>query len=841
MTFSSTTTGKSGQLLSIIPVIVFETRINIKKNKFILNYINSAGAELLGLDPADIDQTGLSIENFIGLFHPGDLKELKRRIALSTRSVGRFHEQYRLLLPETGVCWLDVVADPEVGENGWLTWRGVATDITARKQTEETYRRGQERLALATRAAGVGLWEYDFATDIYLLDARMQELLHVDELGLERGRAPNAFRISPERWALLVHSDDIPTLLRERERALSEGGTLSYAFRVSSPSGGERHLTSIIQIFRGADGSAERLVGTCVDITEQKAKEQGLVNLNQRFELAAQAGGIGVWDFDLETGRCFWDARMYELYGIEPNQFDCTMEGWKALLKLENPAETAREWDHTLTTGGVLDAEFEIDRRGAAPRYARGLARMIRDADGTPKRIVGINLDITERWALQRELEYMATHDALTGLPNRLSFERRLQEACDQARDELHEHVLCFMDLDRFKIVNDSAGHAAGDAFLRLVGNLIQSGRRIGDFTARLGGDEFALLLIDCSLARAEHIAREMIDAIRKIRLPWDGKVYDIGASIGVTAIAGKSPNPVELMSQADVACYAAKSAGRNQVMVYGGRNGVAERHHREILVASGIRRAIEADRLELYAQEILTLNGTASAMRNVEVLLRMRDASGRILRPGSFIPAAERYDLMGNLDRWVIEKALMGRGERLAGVGNLAVSINLSANSLNDPLFWPFLSQMLQLSRLPPERVNFEITETALINNLETARTFMSAVRTAGYALILDDFGTGLSSFNYLKQFPVDGLKIDGSFISQLKNSPVDRVIVESINEIAHKLGIRTIAEFVEDDETLDIVRAIGIDQAQGYAIGRPIPLDQMIEGYTAQRVGLL
>ena len=195
----------------------------------------------------------------------------------------------------------------------------------------------------------------------------------------------------------------------------------------------------------------------------------------------------------------------------------------------------------------------------------------------------------------------------------------------------------------------------------------------------------------------------------------------------------------------------------------------------------------------------------------------------------------------MGNLDRWVIEKALMGRGERLAGIGNLAISINLSANSLNDPLFWPFLSQMLQLSRLPPERVNFEITETALINNLDSARSFMSAVRTAGYALILDDFGTGLSSFNYLKQFPVDGLKIDGSFISQLKKSPVDRVIVESINEIAHKLGVRTIAEFVEDDDTLDIVRAIGIDQAQGYAIGRPVPLDQMIEDYAAQRVALI
>ncbi|MDB5394153.1 MAG: hypothetical protein JWM91_1659 [Rhodospirillales bacterium] len=710
----------------MIPAVVFQTRINLTENEFVVNYVNQAVVTLFGLDasaggPALFSPALFSIDDFMALIQPDDLKSLGERFAERTWALGQYHEQCRLLLPGTGVRWLDIIADPEAQPEGWVVWRGVITDITAVKQAEEALRLGQER-----------------------------------------------------------------------------------------------------------------------------------------FELAVQTGGIGVWDMDLATQKCVWDARMYEFYGVDPDSFDISGAAWRMLLHLEDPDQTCGEWDAILSSGAVLDCEFQINRPNGSPRYMRGLARLIRGPDGVPRRAVGINLDITERWELHHKLEHMAAHDALTGLPNRVTFEQKLEEACDQAHREDREHVLCFMDLDRFKILNDSAGHAAGDAFLRQVGNLIQSsigdharGRYQGqgqrgqepheqDFTARLGGDEFALLLYDCSTARAEYRARELIDAIRAIRLSWEGKVYDIGGSIGLTAITGKSPSPVELMSQADVACYAAKAAGRNQVLLYGGRNGAAERHHREILVASGIRRAIEAGQLELFAQEILTLDGAKFARsslggRHVEILLRMKDAYGRMLRPGSFIPAAERYDLMGNLDRWVLENALIVYGEALAAIGDLSISINLSANSLNDPLFWPFLSETLKASRLPPQRVNFEITETAMINNLDSARNFMSVVRGAGHGLILDDFGTGLSSFNYLKQFPIDGLKIDGSFIRPMKGSPVDRVIVESINEIAHKLGIWTVAEFVENAETLQIVRAIGIDQAQGYAIGRPVPLDTMIGQQTA------
>jgi diguanylate cyclase (GGDEF)-like protein len=714
MTPSPDSEWNSDQLLSIVPAIVFESRLNFREGKFTLGYINPGVIKLLGLGSETFDLSKFSFEEFMRIVHPDDLARLNSAIADATAKVGRFHEQCRLFIPDGGLRWLDIVADPEPHPDGWMFWRGVATDITPLKEAEEQSRRGQERLTLATRAAGVGIWEFDFATGEHRFDERMRELLQVDELGFTRGDGEGRYRITPENWETLIDPVDLPRLRRDRECALAEGSTVNFTFRTRPPSGKERYVTAVLQLFRKPDGSPDRTVGTA--------------------------------------------------------------------------------------------------------------------------------MDVTELMTLQKELEHMAAHDALTGLPNRMAFEARLQQACDQARAEQRDHALCFIDLDRFKIVNDTAGHAAGDAFLRLIGDLLRKTGKDKYFTARLGGDEFALLLYDCSLGRAEHIARDLIDAVLAIRLSWNHKIYDIGASIGVTAITVRSPQPVDLMSQADVACYAAKSAGRNQVVVYGGRNGTAERHHQELMVASGIREAIEADRFQLFAQEIRALTPPKIGERRaVELLLRMTDATGRVLRPGTFIPAAERYDLMGSLDRWVIENALIERGEALAAIEDLAISINLSANSLNDPLFWPFLKTTLEASRLPPEQVSFEITETALINNIETARNFMTTIRQAGHRLILDDFGTGLSSFTYLRQFPIDGLKIDGSFICNIKDNPVDRVIVEAINEICHKLGIKTVAEFVEDAETLEIVRNIGIDQAQGYVIGRPVPLDMMIEDHAARKVSLI
>ncbi|MCY1354786.1 Cyclic di-GMP phosphodiesterase PdeB [compost metagenome] len=369
---------------------------------------------------------------------------------------------------------------------------------------------------------------------------------------------------------------------------------------------------------------------------------------------------------------------------------------------------------------------------------------------------------------------------------------------------------------------------------LRELGYLIRNHVRPDDLLARLGGDEFALLLKDCTVDQAEHVCEGVIDAIRGRRFPWEGRVYDVGASIGIAAIDLDVPPVSELMSRADVACYAAKAAGRSRVSVYRRDESDARRHHRELEVAAGIHSALEANRFRLFAQEIRALQPAGTGRgecRHIEILVRMVDEGGEMILPGAFIPAAERYDLMGHVDRWVIHNVLDGYGERLRAVPGLSVSINLSANSLGEPFLLPFLHAELDASALPASRIRLEITETALINNMAAANRLVSEMRSAGCTVSLDDFGSGLSSFAYLKQFPVDFLKIDGSFIRQLADNAVDREIVSSINDIGHRLGVKTVAEWVEDERTLDALRAIGVDYAQGYAIGRPTPLDAFLQ----------
>ncbi|MFA5123848.1 EAL domain-containing protein, partial [Zavarzinia sp.] len=406
--------------------------------------------------------------------------------------------------------------------------------------------------------------------------------------------------------------------------------------------------------------------------------------------------------------------------------------------------------------------------------------------------------------------------------------ETRLAEVSERVGAGDGRFALCFLDLDRFKILNDSAGHAAGDALLVEVADCLRRAAREGDMIARLGGDEFALLLADSDIEQAEGIARQVVAALAAIDFCWSERNYRVSASIGIAEIPA-TPIPVgELMSRADVACYAAKASGRNRISAYRPDESDARRYHRDIQVASSIRPAIAADRFRLFAQRIEFLQPKCAGRRYYEILLRLEDEQGQLMLPGAFIPAAERYDLMGEIDRWVIRNTLRRLGRMTEGIDqDCGLAVNLSANSLNDPGLWDFVSAELAASGMAPGRLHFEITETALIDNLDAASAFVAEARAAGCGVTLDDFGAGLSSFSYLRQFPVDQLKIDGNFIRQLRHSAVDRAIVESINDLGHKFGARTIAEFVEDQETLCMLREIGVDMAQGYTVARPQPIE--------------
>jgi len=453
-------------------------------------------------------------------------------------------------------------------------------------------------------------------------------------------------------------------------------------------------------------------------------------------------------------------------------------------------------------------------------------AAPIRDRAGNLIGAVMVFHDVSKERRLHRALHYQASHDALTGLINRREFENRLTAALEQAKQETQaRHALLYLDLDQFKLVNDTCGHPAGDQLLKQITGMLQSRIRAGDTLARLGGDEFGILLHDCDLDQALRVAEPLRQAIRDFRFIWQDGVLAVGVSIGIVQITSETVSVASLMSAADVACYTAKDSGRNRVELYHADN-VPERH-REMHWVSKLTRACDESSFELFYQPIVAIGGNADEREHFELVLRLRDESGAWVTPAEFIPAAERYNVMPSIDRWVVRQALDRMVYRSAlGVEPFTIAVNLSGTSLNDERFLEYLIQELGKNGLPEGAMCFEITETAAISTLEHVVHFMRELKTRGCRFALDDFGSGLSSFMYLKTLPVDYLKIDGQFVENVARDPIDRSMVEAIGQVGRAMGIRTIAERVESEEVLLELGRLGIAFAQGFHIAKPKPV---------------
>lgn len=453
-------------------------------------------------------------------------------------------------------------------------------------------------------------------------------------------------------------------------------------------------------------------------------------------------------------------------------------------------------------------------------------ASPIRDRDG---RVVGVVLvlhDDSQARNMAHQLSWQASHDPLTGLYNRRKFEQCLEELLQSARMQRLQHALLYLDLDQFKIVNDTCAHFAGDELLRQISALLQSMVRDTDTLARLGGDEFGVLLSGCPPERALAIANTLREAILDYRFAWQGNHFSIGVSIGLVNIDAHSETITGLLSAADTACYAAKDKGRNRVQVYEPQDDELQQRHGEMQWVSRIHDAFSNNSLCLYVQPMVSLTKNEAPVSHCEILLRMKDAQGGMLPPMAFIPAAERYSLMPAIDRWVVETLFskLKMDPALVKAPNL-YAINLSGTSLNDESFLDFILTQFRDRGVPPQRICFEITETAAIANMTKAIHFMGTLKKLGCCFSLDDFGSGLSSFIYLKTLPVDYLKIDGSFVKDIVTDPVSKAMVESINQVGHVMGIQTIAEYAETPEIIVVLRELGVDFAQGYAIARPQP----------------
>ena len=458
------------------------------------------------------------------------------------------------------------------------------------------------------------------------------------------------------------------------------------------------------------------------------------------------------------------------------------------------------------------------------------VAKPIRSSVGEVSGVVLTFRDVTKTNKLEKKLSHQATHDELTGLINRRAFQQELHHAINSARQDNHHHVLCFMDLDQFKIVNDTSGHGAGDELLRLLALELKAALRSEDVLARLGGDEFGLLLKGCPIEKGEEIAQTLLQTIRNFRFHWQNHVFSVGVSIGIVGIDAKCSGLVEIMSIADAACYAAKDSGRNRTYVYRRNDSEMSQRRGEMRWVSRITRAIDESRLRLYYQTILSLNATSSKTtgKHFEILVRMIDEDGKMILPNHFIPAAESYGVMPSIDRWVIAHTFATLAPRYHDKWKRlpdTCCINLSGTSWGDEMLAGYICEMAARYRIPPRVICFELTETAAINNLDKTRKFINELKEIGFRFSLDDFGSGVNSFSHLKRLPVDYLKIDGSFVTHIIDDKIDYAMVEAINHVGHVMGIETIAEFVENDEILQVIRAIGIDKAQGYGISKPIP----------------
>jgi len=439
--------------------------------------------------------------------------------------------------------------------------------------------------------------------------------------------------------------------------------------------------------------------------------------------------------------------------------------------------------------------------------------------------VIVIFHDISKEHHLRQQLTHQASHDALTGLCNRRELEFRLNSLINTAKATGQSHSLLYLDLDQFKAVNDISGHLAGDALLKQLVTVIQGRVRGDDTFARLGGDEFAIILKNCPIERASGVATSFINTVHDFRFVWEDKTFEVGVSIGIVPINAHSENIAAVLSKADLACYAAKQAGRNRTYVIDDHDKISHAKQNEVHWFPHLLQALEEQRFVLYRQPIVSLQSNDNEV-NYELLIRMKDEQGAIILPGSFLPAAERYNLISQIDKWVIHKILTHLAQNPPNQKNTGFfSINLSATSLNDPTFLQFIQKELLQLTVPTQLICFELSETTAVSSLDKASHLMNEMNKLGFRFALDNFGSGFSSFGYLKQLPIDYLKIDGKFVRDMMTDSVDRVIVESMHHIGHEIHIKTIAEWVEDETTRAVLQQTGVDFAQGFSIGKPEP----------------
>jgi diguanylate cyclase (GGDEF)-like protein/PAS domain S-box-containing protein len=693
--------------------------------------------------------------------------------------------------------------------------QAILRDVTDHKQAAERIRRSEEELSSIFNSMQDTFYRTDIEGRVVRVTPSVETLFGYTPDEVIGRQLANLYASPSDRALFLKTLQDSGGVLKGYEAQMRrKDGTVFW-------------VSTNAQYYRDHDGKIAGVEGSARDITRMRRAQEELYQEKERAQVTLESIGDGVITTDVDgyieylnpvaEQLCGWSAgeavgsRFEEIFRLvdETNRYtiDSPIE---ACLSRHVPLSSDRDV--------VL-----IDKHGREFAIEYSVAPL-RDRDHeTVGTVVGLH-DVTEMRQMALQLTHQASHDALTGLINRREFEVRLRNALDIAHTEKEQHALCYLDLDQFKIVNDTCGHVAGDELLKQIGARLREKVRRADTLARLGGDEFGVLLWDCPLDTAQKITEDLRQAVQENRFSWQGHIFDIGVSIGLVPINAESGTLTEVLSAADSACYAAKDRGRNRVHVYQPDDQVLAQRHGEMQWVSRINQSMEQGRLRLYGQRIVAVANDGPVLR-WEVLVRMLREDGEIIPPMAFIPAAERYHLMPRIDEWVIQEALKILARYRAS--DVVFNINVSGQSLSDDGFLDRMLAALDDHAADASQICFEITETAAIANLTQANRFIGSLRTRGCQFALDDFGSGLSSFGYLKNLSVDYLKIDGSFVRDIVDDPIDYAMVESINNVGHTLGLETIAEFVEKEAVLQKVRELGVDYVQGYLMSVPVPLE--------------
>ena len=688
-----------------------------------------------------------------------------------------------------------------------------------RENAEQALKLSQERFNLAVTGSNDGLWDWNIASGEMYFSPRFEDLL---------GFAESEMGQSIDMLMSRVHPDDKAAIDEAFSNHLKLGAPFDVEMRLLTKSEDYRWFRSRGQSVRGPTGKAMRMAGAITDMTDRRQAAADLFAAKERalVTLASIADGVITTDPDgwVEylnpvaeelTGWTTEKARGLPMQAI----LRMVNEGNRKLAP--NPIEMVLREERTIEAASTLllvrndGTEFPI-MQSAAPIRARG---------GEITGVVLVLHDVSRERQYVAKLSYQASHDSLTGLINRGEFEGRLSLALNSAAQLGRHHAVMYLDLDQFKVVNDTCGHAAGDQLMRQVTAVLQRRLREGDTLARLGGDEFGVLLENCAPDNALRIADGLRQTVMDCHFAWEARSFNIGVSIGLVNVADGMFTLTDVLSAADSACYMAKEKGRNRVQVYHAGDTELSMRQGEMEWIGRLQKALEEDRFVLYSQDIAVLDPARKIEDHCEILIRMLDEKGELVPPMAFIPAAERYNLMPSIDRWVIRNAFAiiarQRAEKEGAPGIFA--INLSGASIGDERFLDYVREQFTHFAVPPKSICFEITETAAIARLDKATDFINQLKSLGCLFSLDDFGAGMSSFAYLKHLPVDFLKIDGGFVKDMADDPIDRAMVEAINSVGHVMGKKTIAEFVDGERVIRLLREMGVDYAQGYGVAKP------------------